>query len=931
MKLRKYLPELIVLVYAMLFLLTKNPSRQWDRVIVSDGKGYYAYLPALFIYHDTDYGFIDRYEAEYFPASKQLYKDFRYDTGHGIINKYFPGPAILWLPFFGIGHAAASLFGFPTDGYSIPYQLAIAFAAFFYLWLSLLILRKTLRFYTENENAIAWSLAATALATNLVYYTVNAGCLVHVYNFFLVNAFVYFVLAACKNGKPAYYASAAFMLGMVMISRPQNGLIVLAIPFLCGSRESFLLFFKIALTEVRILLLSALALLLPLLVPITYWFIKTGHFLVYSYGNETYDLTKPHLLKFLFSFEKGWLLYTPIAAFAALGLLFLFRKSKWQFVSLSAFLFFLVYFMSSWWIWTYTSYVSQRVMIDYYVFIAILLIFTFKWFGKRRKRILLPVILSGFILLNLMQHMQQLIWVYPAGPVTAKTYFGNFFSFSRGTTYMIPENEVLGKQSYGTGFESAEPLFSTSDLPFSPISHSGKNALAFDSVSQNKTLFIRAMADYKEVHPLILKIGAWYKPETTDSSLTIDVNIGTFKAKYSTTHHNLMPGLRSGKWKYAEMAVYLPYFRSVSDSLFISVQNGSKGKVLMDDLQVDLIKMQGPELHDWVLSAPDPVDTATLYHTDLEKTIGAPWVNPAAVSSQQSFSGKKACSIQLTSPYSVGFEKELDLSGKHDGYFRVGSRVSGDSLSEVLLVFDFVTNGKTVFYKTYPVTLRGNSTRWQLFEVFREFPVARLMAEKVKIYYWYLKGNKPVYIDDMQVDIVNYKPAEITGLSSFPELKNTETLLRTCCDFEKPVQPESGLILSVADAYSGSKVNAINQKQPFSHSIMMPMAALRHQNAGLVDITAQVNSDYYTTNATLVADFKHEGKSFSYHPAYLRGQTIKGQWSTIHFGVNVPEGITARDSVLVYFYLPATDEEFMIDDFCVSLKNPNAISFSIRK
>ena len=81
-----------------------------------------------------------------------------------------------------------------------------------------------------------------------------------------------------------------------------------------------------------------------------------------------------------------------------------------------------------------------------------------------------------------------------------------------------------------------------------------------------------------------------------------------------------------------------------------------------------------------------------------------------------------------------------------------------------------------------------------------------------------------------------------------------------------------------------------------------------------------VNSDQYSTDATLVADFRHIGKSVSYHPAYLRGQTIKGEWNTIDFGVKIPTGITALDSVLVYFYLPETDEAMMIDDFCVSLK-----------
>jgi hypothetical protein len=920
MQLRKYIPELIVLVYAVLFLLTKVPSNTWDRVIVSDGKGYYAYLPALFIYYDSDFDFIDKYESDYYPLGGQLYKDFRFDTGNGIVNKYFPGPAVLWLPFFAGAHAIAAVFGFPTDGYSMPYQLAIAFAAFFYFWLSLLILRKILRFYTQNENAIAWTLLATGLATNLIYYTVNAGCQVHVYNFFLINAFVYSVLSANKSKKPVFFASSAFFLGMVVISRPQNGIIVLALPFLCGSWDSLILLLKKAFSEKRILFPSVFALILPLLIPVTYWYVKTGHFLVYSYGNETYDLTKPHLFSFLLSFEKGWLLYTPIAAFSAFGFVYLFKKNKWQFLSLSAFLFSVVYFLSSWWVWNYTSFVSQRVMIDYYAFIAILLVFIFKGLENSRRSIIYPLFLSVFIGLNLMQHFQHLIWVYPSGPVTAKTYFSNFYSFDKGTTFMVPENEILGKQSYSNDFEQARPLFKTKGCNFSEKSHSQKTAIILDSVSNNKPLFVRGMSDYKEAKPLILRIGGWFLPESLDSSLTIDVNIGTSKGKYSTTHHNLMPGLNAGKWKYAEMVVYLPYIRSVSDSLFVSFQNLSQGEVLLDDMQIDFLKMQPTIPHDWILPTDDQTDTAILYHSDMETELASPWGNAASITTAQSFSGKKSSCIQASSPYSIVFENTVDYIANSDGYIRVSSRIMGENQAEMVLVFDFTSNGKTVFYKTYPVQRRGNSQQWFVSEIFREFPVSSLKAEKVKIYYWYIKGDSPVYIDDMQVDMVKYKTAKPLKTPKFPENPEAKTIQSICCDFEQKCLPESGNIEEVGNAFSGKKACLIDSRYPFSFSHWLPLQAFRADTNPFIHISAKVNSDQYTTGATLVADFKHEGKTVSYHPAYLRGQTVKGQWNPIEFGVKIPEGITSKDSVLVYFYLNGGDEVLMIDDFCVEVK-----------
>ena len=103
------------------------------------------------------------------------------------------------------------------------------------------------------------------------------------------------------------------------------------------------------------------------------------------------------------------------------------------------------------------------------------------------------------------------------------------------------------------------------------------------------------------------------------------------------------------------------------------------------------------------------------------------------------------------------------------------------------------------------------------------------------------------------------------------------------------------------------------------------LSAMKDNTGTFVSINAKVNSDQYISNASLVADFRHNGKTVSYNPAYLKGQTLKGKWNSIDFGVNVPAGITAKDSVLVYFYLPVSDEEMMIDDFCVSLKQKKAI------
>lgn len=90
------------MVFAMLLFIggmyRVSTENGLNEVIRSDGRGYYAYLPALFIYQDNQFDSSTAKEKAYYPdASDQLYL-FKDRQGKSY-NKYFPGVALLQLPF----------------------------------------------------------------------------------------------------------------------------------------------------------------------------------------------------------------------------------------------------------------------------------------------------------------------------------------------------------------------------------------------------------------------------------------------------------------------------------------------------------------------------------------------------------------------------------------------------------------------------------------------------------------------------------------------------------------------------------------------------------------------------------------------------------------------------------------------------------------
>lgn len=102
------------------------------RPIYWDVISYYAYLPALFIEHDLTLSFVG--DAHRTDVDRHRYWPETTPDGHRVI-KTTMGVALMMSPFFGLAHVLAPYLEYQDDGFSRPYQFAIALAGFFWgLW-----------------------------------------------------------------------------------------------------------------------------------------------------------------------------------------------------------------------------------------------------------------------------------------------------------------------------------------------------------------------------------------------------------------------------------------------------------------------------------------------------------------------------------------------------------------------------------------------------------------------------------------------------------------------------------------------------------------------------------------------------------------------------------------------------------------------------
>ncbi|MBU2558432.1 MAG: hypothetical protein KJ578_11695 [Bacteroidetes bacterium] len=448
-----FFQEIIIL---LLFLFLINNYFENNRpVILADGKGYYEYLPAVFIYNDLNFTYTDTLVSQFYDhkAASSGYLPF---INGNKINKYFAGTAAAQIPFFLIAHLIAMQdSNLEADGYSLIYQDFVFYAALFYLFIGLLFLRKLLKIYQVPACYIFVLQLVTLFSSSLMYYTNNLPSFSHVYSFAFVNLFLY--LVAKYNIKPhkKELYGAAFALGMIILIRPVNGLIVLFVPYIFDSWGAFIVTLKSIFTQNKFVLIVSMAItLLIIAIQPVIWYLQTGSFYVSSYQEERLILTQPNIIKFLFSYQKGFFIYAPV--FFILILLGIItsvsKKNYWKLFSFIAPFLIVVYILSSWWVWYYGASYGSRVLIDYY---GVFILFGSSFYRTKTKFIKPATFLlyGFFIYLAIIQTFQYKHFIMHWARMNKEKYWQIFLKtepqwkglFWMNTYYLKAEQILIDK------------------------------------------------------------------------------------------------------------------------------------------------------------------------------------------------------------------------------------------------------------------------------------------------------------------------------------------------------------------------------------------------------------------------------------------------------------------------------------------------------
>lgn len=374
--------------------------------IRSDGIGYYAYLPAVFIHKDLSMkSLMGERAAKYNEPTPDSWAGIIKQENGNYLDKYTIGEAVMMLPFFLPAHILTIVFNQEVNGFTIFYQIFAAFSGVFYMIAGVFILKRFLNQYFKSRT-VYLALFAIIFGTNLFHYGTYDSIFNHSYSFFLFALFIFLLPKWFENKSSKYSLILGSLSGLIVLVRPTNIIfpIILFLFFGINNKNDLLKKFKLFWVRRESMILMILIAFLIVLPQLIYWKLITGNFIAYSYQGESFNFSKPEILNVLFSVRKGVFFWSPVLLLVIPGFYLMHKKMKGWFLPIFSFLIVNLIIIASWWAWSYGGSFGHRGFVESYTLLSIPLALIIERIldGKKKYLKVFLIILIGFLIaLNL--------------------------------------------------------------------------------------------------------------------------------------------------------------------------------------------------------------------------------------------------------------------------------------------------------------------------------------------------------------------------------------------------------------------------------------------------------------------------------------------------------------------------------------------------
>ena len=280
---------------------------------------------------------------------------------------------------------------------------------FFIFLLGIESLRKTLLLYFPDFT-VGLTILSLAFGTNLFNLIAFDYKLQPILLFSLYSILVYISASWQEIQKVIQLIFLALILGLIILFQP-TGYLALLIPMLWGvhNKESWMAKVNMLKKSKKQLLLFTGVLFLIILIPMVIWKISPGEIPLFSFKLPGVFISfSSFLWEDSFSFEHGWLIYTPLMIVSFVGFYFLAEKGRNFFYSIFLICFLDLFLESSWNDLGNAPIFGQIAFIPAYALFVLPLAFILNFIQKGNiiSRIMIAIFIPLLIILNLFQTWQ---------------------------------------------------------------------------------------------------------------------------------------------------------------------------------------------------------------------------------------------------------------------------------------------------------------------------------------------------------------------------------------------------------------------------------------------------------------------------------------------------------------------------------------------
>ena len=573
------------LMFLLLFLVSGaltfivHPAKNeltWQGELYGDRAGYYIYLPAAFLYN---------FDATGFPKeiSTKIGRGFFINgSGKKFETHYFYGVALMVSPFFLTTHLISIVLNIDEEhGFSVLYHRMIDIAGVVYLILGLWFLSKFLRYYLKPK-IVFFTILATFLGTNLMYYGIIENMMSHIYSFFTISAFLYFMKVFLdKPERFSYFLLLCLFVGLMLVIRPTN--ILAATAFLFWDIDSG----KEILRRIRLIIkpkhLLALVVIVFILVFPQFLFYKYlyGSYTHIRYGAGFSNWNHPRFAGVWFASLNGLILYAPVMIFFLVGGFIMIKKripNGW----FIAILFLVVsYIAAAYTFWDYGCGYGHRAFIEFLPVFSVAFGYFAEWLGRVK---------------NLFIRFSILILIICMVYVNARRTF-TYNHFFAGSTWdweqyirdlnksgiLIPEKIPY---SFSNDFENC--VLTREENLSDSVNHSGGHSVFLNPEIETAGNTYLNFYEFTEGIPAIARVSIWCRVDDmhpTGARILFNIErngktISTQELKIDSTSRNPF------HWYKVEKSFQVPEQVNSMDRIHCFVYNPDRHSFFIDDLKI---------------------------------------------------------------------------------------------------------------------------------------------------------------------------------------------------------------------------------------------------------------------------------------------------------------------------------------------------------